>query len=259
MAKTLGILTLHGMGKQGTGYFKKLARRISRELGVAAWGKIHLESIYYHGQMQQNQGLMWDRMNVGRDLDSTWFRKKMLYSFSDAANIQNYTSDQSMGRYATHQIRQGVNSLNEELARDDTPIIAIGQSLGNQVLSNYLWDAQNGNGIFSESPASEAEKLVQLRMWFSTGNNMPLFVSGLDEEDIEPIQKPNDSLEWFNYYDRDDALGWPLRPVCSKYRDELDVQDYEIQTGFTTFDSHVDYWTDGDFIDPLCEKIRGII
>lgn len=258
MSKKLGLMTIHGMGKKDKEYHQGLTKRLKKRLGKKLWDQISFESIYYHKEMQDNQNLMWERMKLGRDLDSTFLRKFMLHWFSDAANIQNYSHDNSMGLYATTQVKKALELVNEGID-DETPIVVVAHSLGNQVLSNYIWDAQKGKGIYDGEEASAVEKFSQLRVWFSTGNNMPFFVSGTPQEYIKAIEKPeHPQFEWLNYYDRDDALGWPLKPISDDYDNNLKISDIEINTGFTPL-SHLGYWKDDDFLDPLEEKLRELL
>ncbi|WP_425667189.1 hypothetical protein ACPUEJ_21735 [Vibrio tubiashii] len=256
MANKFGILTLHGMGNQEDTYHVKFISRVAKELGVDK-ESIPVESVYYHTQMQENQEAMWKRMTAGHDLDVRKTRQFMLFSFSDAANIQDYSTPESLGSVVTKCVHDKFNTLLEEIDSDGVVVI-VAQSLGNQVFSNYVWDIQNKKGIFrpgGEDAEAAREKLKRVRIWFSTGNNMPLFVSGLHQDSIKSIKKPSDDFEWWNFFDVDDALGWPLKPMEGGYTNALNITDFEINTGMTLL-SHKYYWKDRDFIEPLCDKLR---
>ncbi|NIR38117.1 MAG: hypothetical protein GWN07_12325, partial [Actinobacteria bacterium] len=64
----------------------------------------------------------------------------------------------------------------------------------------------------------------------------PLFTFAY--EDVQPIDFPGEALapavadvaRWVNYYDRDDVLGYPLRPVSSSYAAVVDA-DVEVNVG----------------------------
>lgn len=64
-----------------------------------------------------------------------------------------------------------------------------------------------------------------------------------------------------NYFDRQDVLGWPLSPLSESY-DDL-VQDRQIDVGnyFSSWNplSHLDYWGDKDFLEPLVDFLRKLI
>ncbi len=100
-------------------------------------------------------------------------------------------------------------------------------------------------------------KLKSLKYLFTTGCNIPLFVAGFAE--IVAIPKPNTNFKWFNYYDKDDVLGWPLKPLSSSY--DLAVEkDIEIDSGnlWQSWNpqSHDGYWADEDFIEHLSQIIK---
>lgn len=256
MANKFGILTLHGMGNQPKNYHEKFISRVEKELGVAK-GSIPVGSVYYHTPMQDNQKAMWERMTKDHDLDVRKTRKFMLFSFSDAANIQDYSTQESLGTVVTKCVHEQFNALLDQLEPNGV-VVVVAQSLGNQVFSNYVWDIQHERGIFrpgGEDAGAALEKLKRVRIWFSTGNNMPLFVSGLPEDRIKAIGKPSNDFEWWNFFDVDDALGWPLKPMGGGYSNALNVTDFEINTGMTLL-SHKYYWKDRDFIEPLCDKLR---
>src|SRR5262249_12022293 len=73
---------------------------------------------------------------------------------------------------------------------------------------------------------------------------------------------------WLNFLDRDDILGWPLRPLYEKNAGSLDegqkrtvarIDDHEINVGgaFTSWSpaAHGAYWTDGDFTEPVAGSL----
>ena len=134
-------------------------------------------------------------------------------------------------------------------------VIIIAQSLGGQVISNYLWDASKNLNIFKDTTGTNANelkflKLKSLQHFITTGCNIPLFVSGLDTR--KNFKKPNRNFKWDNYYDPDDVLGWPLNQLDPSYSY---VKDRDINAGglFTSWNplSHVKYWTDKDVLRPL--------
>ncbi|MCK5433566.1 MAG: hypothetical protein KAJ03_12535, partial [Gammaproteobacteria bacterium] len=67
--------------------------------------------------------------------------------------------------------------------------------------------------------------------------------------------------QWHNYYDEDDVLGWPLKPLSGEYRNR--VKDHEMNAGglFKSWNpmSHGGYWKDNDFLAPVSSYIRSLI
>ena len=101
------------------------------------------------------------------------------------------------------------------------------------------------------------------------GSNIPLFTLARDEPHIKCFQFPAAHLsdevraqtKWLNFYDADDVLGYPLKPISPDYAARV-TEDIEINVGglFTSWNpiSHTQYWSDEDFIDPVVKLIRAI-
>lgn len=64
--------------------------------------------------------------------------------------------------------------------------------------------------------------------------------------------------KWLNYYDPDDVLGYPLKPINAEYR-KVVSKDIAINTGgiLTSWNpmAHNGYWTDNDFTKPVAKYI----
>ena len=67
---------------------------------------------------------------------------------------------------------------------------------------------------------------------------------------------PHVEFTWDNFYDRDDALGWPLRQLGSSY--EI-VNDHPIKAGgvLTSWNvaSHTGYWSDKDVVAAVARRL----
>ena len=100
------------------------------------------------------------------------------------------------------------------------------------------------------------------------GSNIPLFTLCLDE--IVAIQFPVPTLtgplraaaRWLNFFDADDVLGYPLRPLSPTYHDAVSA-DLQIDVGSPLRSwnplSHEEYWTDNDFTAPVATLIRELL
>jgi hypothetical protein len=262
MEKEIAIITLHGMGDYKPNYYEDLKNKLVKKLDTD-WQKVAFEPIQYQPILQNNQNKIWQRMNR-YPLDGSILRRFLLYGFSDAGSLEYSARSNVSDQYIKVQkeIMQALDKAYVELENSDKPVIIIAHSLGCQVISNYIWDAKHGTGIFDGIEPETPEALKRFRRLEScvhlltTGCNIPMFVGGLDP--IEAIQKPNNNFTWSNYFDRDDVLGWPLSPLSDSY--EALVQDHEINAGgiFSSWNplSHGKYWTDKDILKPLIEKIR---
>ena len=114
-------------------------------------------------------------------------------------------------------------------------------------------------GETTGSPKDQFRRLKSLRALFTTGCNIPIFVAGHGK--VVAIDPPCKDFEWRNYYDEDDVLGWPLRPLSDSY-DKL-VKDYEINVGglFTSWNplGHTEYWKDEDFLRQLVDFLLKLL
>ena len=255
----LGILTIHGMGRQRPDYASELENRLRDRLTTQAQHRIVFQPIWFHGEFQGQQEDVWSAMQ-GEALDWRWLRRFFLYYFSDATVTERQAgAPDSVYRRIQIVIKRAVDALRLDLGEEDKPVVVLAHSLGCQVISNYIWDAQRGLGIWENQVPQPFQALSTTRLMITSGCNIPLFVSGLEK--IAAIDRPNDDFEWVNFYDRDDVLGWPLRPLSSgfdnSYR-EVVTSDREINTGVTPL-AHSDYWTDRDFLAPVAAMIEELV
>ncbi len=265
MEKEIAIITLHGMGDYKPNYYEKLESELAKRLDND-WAKIAFEPVQYQPILQNHQNKIWQRMNH-YPLDGSILRRFLLFGFADAGSLEYSARSSVSDQYIRVQktIIQAIDKAYIELEDHNKPVIIIAQSLGCQVISNYIWDAKHNSGIFNGLEPDGSDQLKEFRRLKScvhlltTGCNIPMFVAGLDP--IEAIQKPSDNFTWHNYFDRDDVLGWPLSPLSDSY-DDL-VTDHEINAGgiFSSWTpwSHGKYWTDKDILKPLTKKIRNYL
>lgn len=156
---SLGILTLHGMGNTEENYADDLFEEIEDRLGADLADHIETASVYYQDILQDNQSDYFRR--VKRRLRWDNLREFMLYGFSDAASLESQKEGVSSPYYqAQDKILNTFKSLYSRLEGQDRRVIIIAQSLGGQVISNYLWDAtKNGavpNGVWSQPQTFES-------------------------------------------------------------------------------------------------------
>lgn len=253
MAKKFGVLTIHGMGSQKPDYDALLRSNVSRKLHASVRADLHFKSIWYHGDFQDQQGRVWANMIASRNpLDQQKLRKFFLYFLSDATTSEiRPDQDDSTYKRIQHTILRSIEEMRAEMGDQDLPIVIMAHSLGCQIISNYIWDAQRRIGIWKEQEPTAFQQLGTARLMITSGCNIPLFVSGLSK--IEAIERPSKSFKWYNFYDRDDILGWPLKPLSKDFPNAYDrivTEDREIETGWTPL-SHSDYWQDNSFIKPV--------
>lgn len=264
--KDIALITLHGMGKEKPTYFSDLEDGLKRKLG-SDWARISFQTVQYAPILQEPQDQLWrDIITTSKnDIDSTRLRQFFLYGFGDAGSLE-YSAHNGAVNYlkVQEEIQSAISSAYIELGQDKgKSVVIIAQSLGCQVISNYLWDAENSKYIFETSDGTDPDKdeflrLKSLRSLVTTGCNIPLFVGGISERKC--FGKPNDQFRWDNYYDPDDVLGWPLSQLGDSF--EM-INDHHVNVGgvFSSWNvaSHGKYWSDNDVINPLANVLKDLL
>lgn len=270
MAKKIAFLTLHGMGTTKRDYYDELRDDLIPLVGEDTWNDdIHFDHVYYQDILQDPQIEYFKRI---RDkVDSKNLRKFLLYGFSDAGGLEysrtiNDSAYEIIQRRIFDALGRAFNAVESQ-----APVVFIAQSLGCQVLSNYIWDAMRASpptfGVWRHSHEGlnaddvNFRRLPTLRVLVTTGCNIPIFIGGLPRAQRIPIKRRNDSFVWENYYDEDDVLGWPLQALSDGYN--ALVKDIEVNVGsiFTSWNplSHTEYWTDPGVQMPLADHLRSLL
>ncbi len=131
-------------------------------------------------------------------------------------------------------------------------------------MSDHIWDEQANHGLGTN--AFERMETVAGMVMF--GSNIPLFSLALPEViciEFPPASLPENlkaNAKWLNFFDADDVLGYPLKPLGPSCEATVD-EDIEINAGglFTFWSpvSHIKYWTDNDFTKPVAQLIRDVV
>jgi len=264
--KDVALITLHGMGKIKPSYFSELEDGLKKQLGND-WTRISFQNVQYAPILQKPQNQLWKDIiaTPENDIDATKLRQFFLFGFGDAASLE-YSAHSDKVKYLEVQkeIQTALRHAYLDFNHDNSkPVVIIAQSLGCQVISNYLWDAEHNKYIFEntddiDSNELEFLRLKSLRNLITTGCNIPLFISGISNRKC--FEKPNPQFKWDNYYDPDDVLGWPLRQLGESFNI---VNDHDINAGglFTSWNpaSHVKYWSDKDVIRPLANTLMNLL
>ncbi len=268
MAKKIAVIAIHGMGDTDPNYAEPLRQNLVSMLEPAEWDEIHFDKIWYQDLLQPNQEALFERSKS--QLDGKFLRKFLLYGISDAAGLEySRTTPGSVYELSQRRIFEVMSAAFDALDQPLAPVVIAAQSLGGQVISNYIWDALKPAvtwGFWREPPDfSEDEnrfhRFGSFRTLFTTGCNIPIFVGGLPQQEIVPITPPNPNFEWKNYFDEDDILGWPLQPLSDPYSDL--VEDVPINAGrfWESWNplSHTRYWEDKDFLRPLAAHLSALL
>lgn len=283
--RQVALLTLHGMGESPPDYAEPLFAALRARLApaqVAPW--VMYRSVYYQGILKPNQELVWGRLDGAARLHYDALRRFLLFSFGEAAGLENRKEiDGSV--YELTQAAIALQLLDAWRHGPDSAVVFLAQSLGCQVLSSYLWDAQKAArggpvvaGIWKDIDAWSTRALGRVLLdeekrylrgascvgILTTGCNIPIFVAAHKAMDVKPIDRAllAPGFGWLNIYDPDDALGWPLQPLSPGYA--ALVEDRAINAGQGMVNwilmswnplSHLAYWSDDKVRGPLAEML----
>ncbi len=278
----VALITVHGMGETPDDYADALMDRLRGMLGATA-GKVVMRSVYYQKILQDNENEVWRRMQGRAPLRYHDLRKFVLYGFGDAAGLENRKEiPGSVYEDAQGEIAKAL--LSAHAARPGMPVVFVAQSLGCQVLSSYIYDAQKaasgrpvGAGIWRNidawaeanftRPLTASEKsflgAATCAGLVTTGCNIPIFVAAHKEMYIIPIAPPTPLFKWINFYDPDDVLGWPLQPLSNGYRALVEDRAINASGGVASLllrswnpFAHNSYWDDAAVVEAIAAMLR---
>jgi hypothetical protein len=291
MPAEVALVTVHGMGETPEDYAQPLFDKVSARLGSLR-DALDCRAVYYQGVLKGNQLEVWERASHDNRLHYADLRKFLLFGFGDAAGLENRKEDPgSVYELAQAEIARQLLAAFEAGRNNNgaVPVVFLSHSLGCQVLSSYIYDAQKASaggmvaaGIWKDIDgwaqgdtgigrmlAPDEKRFIAAGTcmgWITTGCNIPIFVAAHKQMDIRPIAPPTRNFRWLNIYDPDDALGWPLRPLSREYA-RL-VEDRAINAGQGMLNwilkswnplSHSAYWEDDEVLDPLAGMLRQLI
>lgn len=256
MTKELAIVVIHGMGSQEPDYAEPMIAEIndrvddlSKDPDQIAW-----KTVYWADILKSRQDKYWRDAKRRAELDFVRLRKFIVSSFGDAAAYQQVSSATNSTYLDIHaRIRARIKDLYEnDLGGRPQALIVLAHSLGAHIMSNYIWDQQRRPNM----NLSSFERMNWLCGFITFGCNIPLFTFAYKK--VVPITFPPTRLpkrysskaRWYNYYDPDDVLAYPLKPINKAYNDTVN-RDISINVGgiLSSWNpiSHTKYWTDDDF------------
>ncbi|TAK93725.1 MAG: hypothetical protein EPO09_11705 [Aquabacterium sp.] len=261
----IALITIHGMGKYKPKYYSELEEKLKDKL-KASWSEVSFQPVDYGMDLQKPEDSLWEKITSEpkNQIKDHTLRQFFLYGFGDAGSLEHsLQTDKNTYLGAQLSILKALQKALIDLDGDTSkPVVIIAQSLGCQVISNFIWDAKNNKNIFGEEGnamlggkvPTDFERLNSLSRLITTGCNIPVFVAGLSKRQC--FERPNPAFIWDNFYDANDVLGWPLRQLDESY--DI-VNDHPINAGgiFTSWNiaSHGAYWGDKEVVDHLAHLL----
>jgi hypothetical protein len=271
------LVVIHGMGAQQKDFADALMADVLSRVGADA-SRVVWKPIYWAEVLEPRESALWTAMAGARDpagksvaLDWVSARQFVIHNFGDALAYHRGAGKGTPYVKVHAVISDALASVAAAVQDPDAPLVVLAHSLGAHMISDYIWDRQHGRGL---NVYADVRNLVAL---VTFGCNIPLF--SLDFDVATPIDLPGpgitkqaliDVSRWLNFLDRDDVLGWPLKPLyagpllTARQRGTVDrIEDHEINVGgfVTSWNpaSHNNYWTDSDFTKPLAEYLGALL
>ncbi len=280
MAHSIALLIVHGMGDTAPDFHDELVVRLRARL-QRQWDRIAWRPVYYQPVLKKNERAIFEHMRPLLRWEG--LRELMLFGFSDAASLEHKKELALSPYWQTQQlILQRLDELFDETGDESggagAPLAIVAHSLGCQVISNYIWDAQQprayagiwssalDDGVPADAPRDRFRRAHSLQRLLTTGCNIPVFVAG--HATIEPIdrRKLGAGFRWLNQFDSDDVLGWPLAQLSAAYA--ALVEDRAVnasgdslagQIMSLTPYSHMQYWRTDSVLDRIADSLREML
>ena len=278
--KDIGVLVIHGMGSQGRtappatdqlSFSKEMHGLVSSFIGQTM-DRVAWREVFWSDVLQPRQEAYLKAIKRRTDFDQ--LRAFVMCNLSDAASYR-LTPDMNDRTY--ERIHERIDGTLADLAGDvgpDAPILIVAHSLGGHIMSNFIYDQQAqlrraGQGRFA-APMRNTATVAGI---ITFGCNIPVFVFAYPPEDVRPIDFPGTALPpelrfktwWYNLYDRDDVLGYPLKDIGPQYtalHASKALRDVPVNAGgfLTSWNpaSHNAYWKDADVYKPVGRFIRNM-
>ncbi len=241
-----GIITIHGMGEQTSGYSKNFKVLLTKEFNkVKAKGdSLVFKEVEWSSILSVNEEKLFQ--NIKENLSFLGLRKFIIHSFGDAIAYQKTGS-----QFDTYNlINDLIKSKYDELVKSNVDeIYFVAHSLGGVILSNFIYDSQ------------VAKEGITFHKLFTFGTTIPLWTLKYQIFD-SPINLHNNQ-KWVNMYDSDDILGYPLGNISPDYQAlakagklvDIEVNSGSILTSWNPL-CHLGYWTDIDVIRIIAEELK---
>ncbi|MBN2347623.1 MAG: hypothetical protein JXJ22_02230 [Bacteroidales bacterium] len=271
MKKKIGLFLIHGAGDERfraqDKFIQKLFKKLEKlkiDSGLIAWRNAN-----WYAPTQNEQVDLYNRfLSSHYPVKAKKLRQFVLYLISDMVAYVSEPNKPSKKYAETHAlIHRDLALLKDEL-EENAPLILMASSLGTTIISNYIQDIQNKvcPEIWCKSPFERFETLTNIIM---LGNNIPIYAPAYNLDQLTPFLFPNEKLSetfkpvasWLNIYDKNDPLGFPLKPINVSFEASV-IKDIEMNVGglLTSWNigSHMGYWKSKKVIEQVSGIIRNI-
>ena len=238
----LGVLIIHGIGSQDVDFAEPMIAKLREKLTDP--DAVEFQTVHWAPLLEERSHAMWTKLST-RKLSWKPLRKYFINALGDATAYNNEMYDE-----VQDCIEDAMRGLRHKLNYGPfTPVVVIAHSLGGAMITDYIWDRQKNKDPIRDRYMPPIKGLLTI------GCNIPVFA--LSHDPIETIDASE--LWWLNIYDKDDILGYPLKPISESFDEAVDV-DVQVNVGrwWSSWNPlcHNDYWTDSDVIKRLAKILN---
>ncbi|HET7580988.1 MAG TPA: chemotaxis protein [Bacillales bacterium] len=277
MPQKVAVAIVHGIGSQKEDFAdemigllsKHFSKRIADQTEDPA-SQLVFKPVYWSSVFEEEENILWERLQTGGKMDYIKLRLFIINYLADAIAYQP-TIERHHNYDNVHQVFAKSLRFLSEAAGATAPLCVISHSLGSVIASNYFYDLQyQPDNIrrpvrieMGNTPLEQGNTFAQ---FYTLGSALALW--SLRYENFgNAIHVPSPKLSayypkldggWWNLYDKDDVLGYPLKTLNPQYAKAV-TEDIVLNVGglFKSWNplSHSEYDTDPDVIKPIAERL----
>jgi len=274
--KKLGLLMIRGSGHTGFKRQELFMGRLNQKLAKIGTDpeQVAHEVVDWYGPIQEQQDILLERMKKARiRLKSKSTRQLILTNIGDLINYGGKPGFPHFGYDETHKkVHKSMLNLKNQLP-ENAALLIIATSMGTEIINDYIMDRQKASRDEQDDPMGKSpfERFETLTGLFTLGNNLPIFAASYHIDEIRPIEFPSPHLPtglrevavWENYFDKNDSMGYPLKPMNIHFKNHAILKDVSINSGgpftFWNFFSHFGYWRSRKLVKRLAAYIEVLL
>lgn len=188
---------LHGMNggsyEDVDAYSRRMYQKLCKKLSDDVKNNIEFIPLIYQHFLEPEQQHTLELYNES-GLGLKWIRHFLVNHFGDALGYEyGAEKNDSTKECIQNHIHRELQKICDSLG-DEGRLIIMAESLGAHVIVDFLNDFGCPD---------------QLVLMLTQGCNIPLFMAARKKYDM--FVPANSRFKWFNYYYKNDVLGWPLK------------------------------------------------
>ncbi|MBY0205231.1 chemotaxis protein [Paenibacillus polysaccharolyticus] len=242
----VAVMVIHGLGMQKEDYADKLIACLSKEmervmvLPGAAKQMLDIEPVFWADVFEEREEALFQQLVRSPGLHYQALRRFVIHYLADAVAYQP-VENQGHHYDAVHRTLNQAMHVLAQRNGPEAPLCVVAHSLGAVIASNFFYDLQypSSNRIPEIVDVNSAlERGDTLTNFYSFGTTLPLWSLRYDNFS-RPIRVPAPQAthyfphlegEWVNFYESNDILGYPLRPIDPAYAAAV-KEDIEVRVG----------------------------